>query len=86
LRNHAPPETLFPLPVTVLEFFMWNCPQLVGHDLLYVVHSSKITAFEVEFEFRKKKKSHALRSGEIGGCRTAGIPFLVKHSLTEMVG
>ena len=30
---------------------MWKCHQLVCHDLLDVVHSSKMTTFEVEFEF-----------------------------------
>ena len=34
--------------------------------------------------YRKRKKSHGLRSGEYGGCRTTGIPFLVKNSFTEM--
>ena len=54
---------------------MWKCPQLVCHDLLDVVHRSKMTTFEVEFEFREKKKSHGLRSGEYGGCGTTGITF-----------
>jgi len=45
---------LLPLPVAVLEVFMWNCPQLVCHDLLDVVQSSKMTTFEVEFEFWEK--------------------------------
>jgi hypothetical protein len=75
---------LFPLPVAVLEVFMWKCPQLVSHDLLDVVHSSNMMTFEVEFVFLEKKKSHRLRSGECGGFRTAGIPFLVKTSFTEM--
>jgi len=46
---------LLPLPVAVLEVFMWKCPQLVCHDLLDVVHSSK-TTFEVEFEFWEKEE------------------------------
>ena len=54
---------------------MWKCPQLVCHDLLDVVHSSKMTTFEVEFEFWERKKSHGLRSGEYGGCETTEIPF-----------
>jgi hypothetical protein len=85
LRSHTPPETLLPLPVAVLEVFMWKRPQLVGHDLLDVVHISKMTTFEVEFEFWEKKKSHGLRSSEYGGCGTTEIPFLAKHSFTEMV-
>src|SRR5215510_9563888 len=56
LGIHTQPETLFPLPVAVLEEFMWKCPQLVCYDPLYVVHSSKMTTFEVEFEFREKEK------------------------------
>jgi hypothetical protein len=71
---------LFPLPVAV---FMWKCPQPVCHKLLDVVHSSKMTTFEVEFEFWEKK-SYRLRSDEFGGFRTSGIPFLVKTSFTEM--
>jgi len=55
LGSHIPPQTLFPLPLAVLEVFMWKCPQLVCHDLLDVVHSSKMTTFEVEFEFREKE-------------------------------
>jgi hypothetical protein len=54
--SHTPPETLLPLPVAVLEVFIWKCPQLVCHDLLDVVHSSKMTTFEVEFEFWEKKE------------------------------
>jgi hypothetical protein len=54
LGTHFPPETLLPLQVAVLEFFMWKYLQLVCHDFLDVVHISKMTAFEVEFEFRKK--------------------------------
>jgi len=34
---------------------MWKCPQLVCHDLLDVAHSSKMTIFEVEFEFPEKE-------------------------------
>ena len=56
LGSHTPPETLLPLPVAVLEVFMWKYPQLVCHDFLDVVHSSKMTTFEVEFEFREKKE------------------------------
>jgi hypothetical protein len=55
LGSHTLPETLLPLLVAVLEGFMWKCPQLICHDLLDVVHSSKMTTFEVEFEFREKE-------------------------------
>jgi len=58
LGSHAPLETLLPLPVAMLEVFKWKCPQLVCHDLLDVVHSSKMTTFEVEFEFWEKGRSH----------------------------
>ena len=56
LGSHTPPETLFPPPVAVLEVFMWKYPQLVCHDLLDVVHSFKMTDFEVEIEFRGKEE------------------------------
>jgi hypothetical protein len=56
LGSKTPPETLFPLPVEVLEAFMWKCLQLVCHDLLNVVHDFKMTTFEVEFEFREKEE------------------------------
>jgi hypothetical protein len=84
LGKHIPPEKFFPLPVAVFEVFMWKCPRLVCQDLLDIVHSFKLTTFEVEFEFQEKKKSHGLRLGEYGGFRTTGIPFLVKTSFTEM--
>ena len=54
LGSHTPPETLLPLPVAVLQVFMWKCPRLVCHHLLDVVSSSKMTTFEVQFEFRKR--------------------------------
>jgi len=44
------------LPVAVLEVFMSKCPQLVCHNFLDVVDSSKMTTFEVEFEFREKQE------------------------------
>ena len=50
------PEKLLPLPVAVLEVFLWKCPQLVCHDLLDVVHISKMTDFEVKFEFREEEE------------------------------
>jgi hypothetical protein len=63
---------------------MWKCHQLVCHDLLDFVHSSKITTFGVEFVFQEKEKVTRFRSGEYGGCRTIGIPIFVKTSFTEM--
>jgi hypothetical protein len=56
LGSHTPLETLLQLPVAVLEVFMWKCPQLLCHDLSDVVHSSKMTTFEVEFEFLEKEE------------------------------
>jgi len=47
---------LLPLPVGVLEVFMWKCPQLLCHDLLDVVYSSKMMTFEVKVEFREKEE------------------------------
>jgi hypothetical protein len=37
---------------------MWKCTQLVCHDLLDVVHSSKLTTFGLEVVFKEKEKSH----------------------------
>ena len=56
MGSHTQPETLLPLPVAVLEVFMCKCPQLLCHDLLDVVHNSKMTSFEVEFVFREKEE------------------------------
>jgi hypothetical protein len=70
LGRHTPPETFFSLPVAVLEVFMWKYPQLVCHNLLDVVHTFKMTMLEVEFEFRKRKKSHGIRSSKYGGFGT----------------
>jgi hypothetical protein len=47
---------LLPLLVAVLEFFMWNCPQLVCDDLLDVDHSSKMMTSEVELELEEKEE------------------------------
>jgi hypothetical protein len=47
---------------------MWNCPQLVGHDFLDIVHSLKRTTFDVEFEFREKEevtRTHIRRALEL---------------------
>jgi len=55
LGSHIPPQTLLLLPVAVLEVFMWKCHQQLCHYLLGVVHSSKMSTFEVEFEFREKE-------------------------------
>jgi hypothetical protein len=65
LGIHTPPRTLLPLPVKVLEVFMWKCPQLVCHDLLDVVHSSKMTTFEVKFEFREKEEVTRTQIGRV---------------------
>ena len=78
LGSHTPPETLLPLPVAVLEVFMWKCPQLVCHDLLDGVHSFKMTTFEVEFEFRGKEGVTRTQIRRILDCRTTGIPFFGK--------
>jgi hypothetical protein len=52
---------------------MWKCPQLVCHDHLDVVSSSRITTFELELIFGKRKKSRGLRWGEYEGCRTTSF-------------
>ena len=82
LGNHTLPETLLPLPAAVLEVFVRKCSQLVCHDLLDAVHSSKMTTFEVEFKFREK--SHGLKIRRVWGCGTTGLPILVKSSFMEM--
>jgi len=78
LGSRTPPETFLPLPVAVLEVFTWKCPQLVCHDFLDVVHSSKITTFEVEFEFREKEEVTRTLIRRVWDCETTGIPFLSK--------
>jgi hypothetical protein len=35
---------------------MWKYHQLVCHDLLDVVHISKMMTYEVEFEFQEKEE------------------------------
>jgi hypothetical protein len=48
---------------------------VVSHNLSDVVHSSKITTREVEFEFREVKKSHGLSVGaSVGGVATV-LPY-----------
>ena len=42
LGSHRPPNTLLPLPVAVLQVFMWKCPRPVCHDILDIVRSSKM--------------------------------------------
>jgi len=56
LGSRTPPEKLLPLPLAALEVFMLKCPQLVCHYLLDVVHSSKMTTFEVQFGFREMEE------------------------------
>jgi hypothetical protein len=84
LGSRTPPETLFPLPLAVLELFMLKCSQLACHDLLDVVHSSKMTALMWTLSFGKRKRPHGLWSGEYEGFGTTRIPFLVKTSFMEM--
>jgi hypothetical protein len=83
LGSHTQPET-FPLPVAVLEDFMWKCTQPVCHDLMGVVDSFKITKFEVEFELREKGEVTRTQIRRIWGCETTKIHFSVKNSFTEL--
>jgi hypothetical protein len=46
---------------------MRECPQLVCHDLLVVVHSSKMTTFELEFEFWEKELVPQIQIMQIQG-------------------
>ena len=48
---------------------MWKCPQLLCHDLLDVVHSSKMTPFEVELEFREKDEVTRTQIRRLWGLR-----------------
>ena len=57
---------------------MWKCPQLVCHDLLDIVHSSKMTIFEVEFEFREKECHTNSDEANMGAAEP------VKNSFTEV--
>ena len=53
----------------MLEVFMWKCPQLFCRDRLDVVHSSKMTTFEVEFEFREKEEVTQTQIRRVWGLR-----------------
>jgi hypothetical protein len=68
LGSHTPLETLLPLPVAVLKVFLWKLPQLVCHDLLDVVHRSKMTTFEVEFEFWETEEVTRTQIMRVWGC------------------
>jgi hypothetical protein len=55
---------------------MCKCPQLVCHDLLDVVHSSKMTTFDVVFEFREKEEITRTQIRQVWGQRTQwNAPF-----------
>ena len=69
LVSHTPPETLLPFPLAVLDVFMWKCPQLVCHDVLGVVHSTKTATFEVEFEFRGMEEDTRAQIRRVWGLR-----------------
>jgi hypothetical protein len=79
LGSDALPETMFLFPVPVLEVFMWECPQLVCHDLWEVVHSSKMTTYEVEFDFREKEEVTRTQIRRVwGASELLGCPFWSK--------
>ena len=69
LGSHTLLEMLLPLLVAMLEIFMWKCPQLVCHDLLHVVRSSKMTTFEMEFEFQEKEEVARTQIRRVWGLR-----------------
>ena len=48
---------------------MWKCHQLVCHDLSDVVHSSKMTNCEVEFEFTEKQEVTRTQIRRVWGLR-----------------
>ena len=69
MGSHTLPETLLSLPVALLQVFMWTCPQLVCHDRLDIVHSSKMAAFEVEFGLRVKEEVTQTQIRRVWGLR-----------------
>jgi hypothetical protein len=81
LGSHTPLEKLLPLSVAVLEVFMWKCPQLLCHNLLDVVHSSKITTIDVEFEFGEKKEVMRNQIRRVWGLRNPFRSKLLSYRL-----
>jgi hypothetical protein len=57
---------------------------MVFHDLLDVVHSSKMTTFEVEFEFWEKDEVTRAQIRRVWGLRNHWNNFLFETSLTKM--
>jgi len=89
LGSHTPLKTLLLLPVAVLEVFMCKCPQLVCHDLLDVVHSSKMTTFEEGFEFWEKEEVTRTQVRRKCGLRNHWITLLgqkFQHGDSGMTG
>jgi hypothetical protein len=58
---------------------MWKCPQLVCHDLLDVVHNSKITIFEVEFVFWEKEEVTRTYPARMAASEPLEYPFWSKR-------
>ena len=75
----APPlQTLLPLPVAVLEVFMWKCPQLDCHNILDVVHSSKILPVRWNLSFGKGRSHKDSDKASIGAAERLEYRFLSK--------
>ena len=64
LGSYTATEALFPLFVAVLESFFWYTFQLVGYDLLDIIHSTKWRPFKWFLSRGNEKKSQGPRSGE----------------------
>jgi len=63
---------------------MWKCPRLVCHDLLDVVHSSKMTTFEVEFEFREEECHTGTDEASMGTAEPLEYPFWYKKKIRSL--
>jgi hypothetical protein len=50
LGTYTATEALFPFVVAVLEGFCCNSFQLIGYTLLDIIQSTKMAAFQVDFE------------------------------------
>ena len=57
---------------------MWKWSQLLCNDLLDVVHSSKMTTFEVEFEFWEKECHMDSDQASMGAAEPLEYPFWSK--------
>ena len=84
LGSHTPPETLLPLPVAVLEVFMWKCSQLVCQR-----HFGCCPQFQNDdlwggiWVSGKGRGQTDADQASTGAAEPQEYPFLVKNSLME---